>query len=212
MNCIEYWESYFAAHDGGVVLAPLNIRLSPSELKFILQDGCLRALIIGPEYLALVKSLVGDCPQLEHLILIGSDDEPGCIGYEALVSQSEPLEDALRDWSEGDLINLCYTGGTTGLPKGVMLSQRNVVSNARHVVQTHGLCASDTLAPYRSSFSPGGCLGLLQLCDGRRETGLCPIVRPAGFSGNGSGAEGDYYDPGSGYDQLLTKLSAGQRI
>ncbi len=144
MNCIEYWASYFAAHYGGVVLAPLNIRLSPSELKFILQDGCLRALIIGPEYLALVKSLVGDCPQLEHLILIGSDDEPGCIGYEALVSQSEPLEDALRDWSEGDLINLCYTGGTTGLPKGVMLSQRNVVSNARHVVQTHGLCASDT--------------------------------------------------------------------
>ena len=144
MNCIEYWESYFAVHYAGVVLAPLNVRLSPAELKFIVQDGRLRALIVGPEFLPLVQALAADCPELEHLISIASDDESGLIGYDSLISQGEPLEEALRDWSEDDMINLCYTGGTTGLPKGVMLSQRNVVSNARHVVNTHGLCADDT--------------------------------------------------------------------
>ena len=142
-NCIEYWESYYAVHYSGMVLAPLNIRLTPSELEFILQDGRIRALIITQEFVPLVQNLAQNCPELQHLILIGEDRISGFLGYPELVDVP-PVEKPERDWREDDLVNLCYTGGTTGLPKGVMLSQRNVVCNARHVAETHRLAASDT--------------------------------------------------------------------
>lgn len=142
-NCIEYWETYFAAHFSGAVLAPLNTRLTARELEFILRDGQIRALIVGPDFVPLAKSLRNNCDLLEHLVLLGDDSQAGFLRYEALVHESPPLPHPRREWREEDLINLCYTGGTTGLPKGVMLSQRNVVSNARHVAETHSLTRDD---------------------------------------------------------------------
>ena len=135
-NSHRYFETYFAAHYAGTPLAPLNFRLSGPELEFIINDGELRALLVGPEYLELLESFRERLPKLEHVIVLAESASEGMHAYEALVGGNEPLTAAAREWREDDMINLCYTGGTTGLPKGVMLSQRNVVSNSQHIQMT----------------------------------------------------------------------------
>ena len=117
-NSHRYFETYFAAHYAGTPLAPLNIRLSGPELEFIINDGELRALLVGPEYLELLESFRERLPKLEHVIVLAESASEGMEAYEALVGGNEPLTAAARDWREDDMINLCYTGGTTGLPKG----------------------------------------------------------------------------------------------
>jgi len=143
-NSHRYYETYFAAHYAGMPLAPLNTRLVAEELEFILQDGEIRALLVGPEFLELLSQFRGKLPDLEHVIVLADEAPAGDVTYESLVAGSDPVDGPAREWHEDDLINLCYTGGTTGLPKGVMLTQRNVISNAEHVQMTFAFYEGDT--------------------------------------------------------------------
>jgi len=143
-NSHRYWETYFVADIAGMPLAPLNIRLAAHELEFILNDGEVKALILGPEYLDLYNQFKGGTPGLKHVILLAGEGGDGFVDYERLIAENEPLRESVREWSENDMLNLCYTGGTTGMPKGVMLSQRNVVSNAEHAIMTMGFGENDT--------------------------------------------------------------------
>lgn len=143
-NSHRYYETYFVADIAGMPLAPLNIRLAAHELEFILNDGRIKALILGPEYIELYKQFKDKTPGIKHVVLTDGEAANGMVGYEGLVQGSEPLDHSVRDWDENDMINLCYTGGTTGLPKGVMLSQRNVVSNAQHAYQSLKFDENDT--------------------------------------------------------------------
>ncbi len=142
-NSHRYYETYFAAHYAGMPLAPLNIRLAGEELAFIIRDGDIRALLVGPEYLPLLAEFRDRLPDLRHVIVLDDTAPAGDHTYESLIEGSAPLAAAARDWAEDDLINLCYTGGTTGRPKGVMLTQRNVVSNAEHVQMTFPFSEDD---------------------------------------------------------------------
>ena len=132
-NSHRYWETYFVADIAGMPLAPLNIRLAAAELEFILNDGEIKALILGPEYIPVYEQFKAGVPGIKHIILTDGEHE-GALNYDRLVAASEPLAGSVRDWAEDDMLNLCYTGGTTGLPKGVMLTQRNIVSNAEHAI------------------------------------------------------------------------------
>jgi long-subunit acyl-CoA synthetase (AMP-forming) len=83
------------------------------------------------QYVALYEQFRDKTPGIKHVITLDCEVAGG-VAYEDLVASNEPVAVAAREWSEDEMLNLCYTGGTTGLPKGVMLSQRNVVSNAQH--------------------------------------------------------------------------------
>jgi long-chain acyl-CoA synthetase len=143
-NSHRYYETYFVCDIAGMPLAPLNIRLAAHELEFILNDGEIKALILGPEYVQLYEQFKDKTPGIQHVILTDGEPGPGMKSYEAIVAAAKPLDHSVRDWDEDDMLDLCYTGGTTGLPKGVMLSQRNVVSNAQHAYQTLGVGENDT--------------------------------------------------------------------
>ncbi len=142
-NSHRYWETYFVADIAGMPLAPLNMRLAAHELEFILNDGEVKALLLGEEFLELYNGFKDKVPGLKHVIFMNDEAREGFVGYEQLVAANEPLVGSVREWDEDEMLNLCYTGGTTGLPKGVMLSQRNVVSNAEHAVLTMGFKEDD---------------------------------------------------------------------
>ncbi|MGO9147318.1 MAG: class I adenylate-forming enzyme family protein [Desulfomonilia bacterium] len=127
-NCSKYLEAYFAAAKLGMSVTPLNTRLGDDEIVFIINDSEATRLIVGDGYEEKVRNFK---PQLENITSWISFDKPvdGFLDYDALlagVMDDEPDRD-LYDVQEDDLAILMYTGGTTGLPKGVMLSHRNVM-------------------------------------------------------------------------------------
>jgi acyl-CoA synthetase (AMP-forming)/AMP-acid ligase II len=133
-NCHVFLEAYFAAAHLGVILVPLNIRLAPREMAMILNDSRSRVLIIQARFRDMSTELTALASSLERLIW-SQGMVPGASGerdmaYEALLLQYDgtPLPDlAVHD---DDVAHLYYTSGTTGRPKGVMLTHKNVKSHA----------------------------------------------------------------------------------
>ncbi|MEO6396902.1 MAG: long-chain-fatty-acid--CoA ligase [Tepidiformaceae bacterium] len=141
-NSHRYLETYFVTDIAGMPLSPLNTRLAAHEFEFILNDGEVKAIILGPEFVDVYNDFKGGTPDLAHVITLECEVEGG-VSYEKLIADNAPLGHSVREWDEDDMLNLCYTGGTTGLPKGVMLSQRAIVSNAEHAILTLGFAERD---------------------------------------------------------------------
>ncbi|RJR50427.1 MAG: long-chain-fatty-acid--CoA ligase [Desulfobacteraceae bacterium] len=125
-NCSKYLEVYFGAAKIGMSVTPINIRLGDQELIYIINHCEATMVIVGDEYEQRVAAIEGELKQIKRWITL---DNPikGYLDYEDLLSNSsetEPDPD-VYDVQEDDLAVLMYTGGTTGLPKGVMLSHRN---------------------------------------------------------------------------------------
>jgi acyl-CoA synthetase (AMP-forming)/AMP-acid ligase II len=125
-NCPEYTECYYGVPGAGMALTLLNYRLTAHELMYIIGDSAPRLLVIEPKYLPTIRQIRADIPSVELILLIGSEAED-CTSYDAFVASGEASEPARRP-SEDDLCWLLYTSGTTGLPKGAMLSHKNLMA------------------------------------------------------------------------------------
>lgn len=129
LNSQRYIEYYMAVPWADAVLNPVNIRWSAAEIVYSLDDSQTSVLIIDDAFLALSQKIVAEAKTLRTLIYAGDGPTPeGMYNYEALIDSHEPVEDARRG---GDaLLGIFYTGGTTGFPKGVMLSHYNLAFSA----------------------------------------------------------------------------------
>jgi len=125
-NCPEYTECYYGVPGAGMALTLLNYRLTARELTYIIGNSAPRLLVVEPKYLPTIQQIRADIPSVEQILLIGSEAE-GCTNYDAFVAGGEATEPTRRP-SEDDLCWLLYTSGTTGLPKGAMLSHRNLMA------------------------------------------------------------------------------------
>src|SRR3954452_3094351 len=117
-NCHRYLEIYQAVPGAGMVLVPLNHRHSDAELRYALEDSGAKLLFAG--------RAAPDLPWCVRTVVAMGED------YEALLAGAAPAEFP-GHIGEEDLAGLFYTGGTTGTAKGVMLTHRNLVSNAMHL-------------------------------------------------------------------------------
>jgi acyl-CoA synthetase (AMP-forming)/AMP-acid ligase II len=125
-NCPEYTECYYGVPGAGMALTLLNYRLTARELAYIIGNSAPRVLVVEPKYLPTLEQIRAEIPSVEQILLIGSEAE-GCVNYDAFVASGEASEPTRRP-SEDDLCWLLYTSGTTGLPKGAMLSHRNLLT------------------------------------------------------------------------------------
>ncbi|MCP3029214.1 long-chain-fatty-acid--CoA ligase [Halobacillus sp. A5] len=139
-NSTEMLEGFYGVFQVGGVMTPLNTRLKPADYQFILTHSESKVLFVDEELYPLVESILPELPTLEEVIVHGGSSH-GRLAYDAWRSNyssdkfdREPLE-------ESDTASLLYTSGTTGNPKGVLLSHR---SNYLHALSSmHHLRVSD---------------------------------------------------------------------
>ena len=127
LNSERYLEYQMAVPWAGAVLNPCNIRWSPAEILYSLEDSGSTVLLVDETFKGMVAQFRRESTTLREFIYCGDGDTPeGMHNYETLVAQTAPVPDALRRGN--DLAGIFYTGGTTGFPKGVMLSHNNLCS------------------------------------------------------------------------------------
>ncbi len=129
LNSIRYLEYFYGTWWAGGAVNPVNIRWSPAEVAYSLDDCDTRILIVDDAFAAMVPALRAQSSSLKTVIHCGAGPTPeGALSYEALMAAATPVPDAWRH--DTDLAAIMYTGGTTGRPKGVMLSHGNLFVNA----------------------------------------------------------------------------------
>lgn len=130
-NCSKYMEIYFAAAKIGVCVCPQNYRLSDSELVYVINHGESTTLMVGDGFEEKILDLKSQLTGITQWISMDKNLD-GFHYYDDILSNSPATEpdDEEFDIKEDDLAVLMYTGGTTGLPKGVMLSHRNLMTAA----------------------------------------------------------------------------------
>jgi len=116
-NCVEYFEMLYACWHAGLIAVPVNAKLHPDEFDYILRDSKTRAVFAAGKSVESIASLKID--QLDQLIEVGG------LEYQKLLLQT-PIEVVSRQPDDGAW--LFYTSGTTGKPKGAMLSHRNLLA------------------------------------------------------------------------------------
>ncbi|MDN5794774.1 MAG: long-chain fatty acid--CoA ligase [Intrasporangium sp.] len=132
LNSPQMMEIYLAAAKLGAIGVPVNFRLSPREVAYVLGDSGAIVLFSSSNLAATVEAALTESPSVRHHIAIPTAAEraAGDGGdYEALLATGSP-ERVVRDVAETDVCVIMYTSGTTGLPKGAMLTHRNFFYNA----------------------------------------------------------------------------------
>jgi acyl-CoA synthetase (AMP-forming)/AMP-acid ligase II len=125
LNSDRYSEYLLAVPWADAVLNPVNVRWSVPEIAYSLRDSDSRVLLVDDTFAPLLPALREAVPDLATVIHAGDGPVPdGALGYEDLIAAADPVSDSRRGGDE--LAGVFYTGGTTGFPKGVMLSHANL--------------------------------------------------------------------------------------
>jgi len=120
-NCEIYRELLWAAGKGGFVLVPVNARLMPKEILYVINDSEAKILITSKEYLDVLGGIKGDLPKTKHFFSI----DPGMDGYIYLKDflKKNSKDNPQIELKDDDYLFFQYTSGTTGLPKGAIHTQ-----------------------------------------------------------------------------------------
>lgn len=157
MNCVEYLDVWFACGKLGAIMQTLNWRLTGRELVALLQDATPRVLIYGPDFAAQVEAIQREVDGIEHYIAL--DPQQLSSGSDRVFAERDSCPDAPpppveltwdSPWA------LVYTGGTTGLPKGAILTHGNVTWNSVNTVMSWGLQPEDRTFLNMPLFHTGG--------------------------------------------------------
>ena len=142
MNSVEYMEAFFAIAKIGAVCVPLNWRLTPEELSFIIRDAGAETLVFGDEFQAQVLDLIarggGDNgTAVTRWVHVGPDEQrpAGAVSYLDATSAASDAEPEILA-QDDDLLYIMYTSGTTGLPKGAVHTHESALWASLTVMAT----------------------------------------------------------------------------
>jgi len=139
-NSINWLEAYFGIIRTGAWAVPLNFRFTSQDLKYCADIAEAKAMILGEEFIDRVEAVRSQLPTIKHYIFVGQPLPKGMENFEQMISQSppQPVEVRLKDEDE---CGLYFTSGTTGAPKPILLTHKNMecaaITENRHHYQTH---------------------------------------------------------------------------
>lgn len=180
-NKREWLLSQFATGKMGAVLVTVNTNYQEKELEYLLHQSDSTTLILcesykGTSYLDIVRSICPEImqaekgkiqseklPYLKRVIVMSENEHPGMYTWSELLAHAESiseekLEQSMKTLHNEDVINIQYTSGTTGFPKGVMLTHRNVINNGQLVGDYIHLSEHDRLCIPVPFFHCFGCV------------------------------------------------------
>ncbi|MCR9125509.1 MAG: long-chain fatty acid--CoA ligase [Rhodobacteraceae bacterium] len=129
LNSDRFLEYFYATVWGGGAMMPMNIRWAVPECAYALNDAGAEILLVDESFAAAAPAIRAAAPGVATVIYCGDGETPeGMLNYETILAAAEPVADAGR--GDDDLAGIFYTGGTTGFPKGVMLSHTNFYVSA----------------------------------------------------------------------------------
>ncbi|MGH6719829.1 MAG: AMP-binding protein, partial [Alphaproteobacteria bacterium] len=172
-NRLEWPIVQMAAALGGFVLVPLNSHYRLEDLGFALARSRSRALFLSPafrsnRYLDMVRALAGETLDLGLVVPFDGGDERGDPTFAELVADGERSAAPLPAVAPGDVAGLLYTAGTTGRPKGALLSHAGMIADAWGGAQRIGVRAGDRWTSIIPLFHCAGCIMNLIGCVQRR--------------------------------------------
>ncbi|MGH9061561.1 MAG: AMP-binding protein, partial [Acidimicrobiales bacterium] len=181
-NRLEVVESYLAACRLGAVVVPVNFRLAADEVVYIIEDSGAVALLVDAGLAALAGTVrarsAGPGASGACLVTGGAESEagPGAEAYEGALADAGD-EPVVVDVDETDPAFIMYTSGTTGRPKGAVLSHLNLVVNTFNMMSTMGISEQDNVwLSGLPLFHIGGLNGILPFL----MTGGTSIILPSG--------------------------------
>ncbi|MBF0395640.1 MAG: long-chain-fatty-acid--CoA ligase [Desulfobacterales bacterium] len=127
-NSPETLISYFAIQKIGAIAGPINGWWKSPEIKYLLNDSKACGLIIESQYLPILKEIRNECPDLKTIIELRGENKSEYISFESLMIEGDKTP-VICDSDIEDIAYIFYTSGTTGNPKGVLLTHKNVLAD-----------------------------------------------------------------------------------
>ncbi len=133
-NLPQFVEAFYGAQVVGATVIPMNVMYKAGEIQYILNDAGVKAIITLEPFYPNVQAIRDQVPSLEHAIVLGANPLPGAIlWHQAFAGQSDQATPTPGE--EDDVAVILYTSGTTGKPKGAMLTHKNLIVNIEQVSQ-----------------------------------------------------------------------------
>ena len=166
-NSVEVVQVHFAAAALHAIIVNINTHWVDREINLVLQDSSPRVVLLHPQYLAAVKAAMQEATNqsgavqapsacsVDTIVLVGSSLsgetisaeqhqlQVACLSYDSIMAHSSELQEP-SDLSDSDGYQMYYTSGTTGRPKGVVLSQKIVVTHALGTIQGESSCTNSS--------------------------------------------------------------------
>ncbi|MEW6357318.1 MAG: AMP-binding protein [Planctomycetota bacterium] len=139
-NCIEYVIAYWAIMKLGAVIVPVNTRLSPDDIAYVLTTTKGEVLFAHGDVWEPVEEALGQAPNIKTVIAVESSAEE-TVPFDDLIAEGRPGD--TPPIAEGDMAIIMHTSGTTGRPKGAIMKHGNVLFNLKNAIMTHSFRHED---------------------------------------------------------------------